>query len=163
MTRPPFDDRDGLIWYDGDLKPWREAKVHVLTHALHYASSVFEGERVYNTNIFKLTEHSERLIASGGIMGFEIPFGVKEIEKACRDVCEANGIGDGYVRPIAWRGSEMMGVSAQGNTIHLAVVFFPGSAHEGHLSSDQRLGASGPEDRPRSRQGGGALYDLYPL
>ncbi|HEC14831.1 MAG TPA: branched-chain amino acid aminotransferase [Rhodospirillales bacterium] len=125
MTRPPFDDRDGLIWYDGDLKPWREAKVHVLTHALHYASSVFEGERVYNTNIFKLTEHSERLIASGGIMGFEIPFGVKEIEKACRDVCEANGIGDGYVRPIAWRGSEMMGVSAQGNTIHLAVATWP--------------------------------------
>ncbi len=125
MTSPPFDDRDGLIWYDGDLKPWREAKVHVLTHALHYASSVFEGERVYSGAIFKLTEHSERLIASAGILGFEIPYGVEEIDKACRDVCEANGIVDGYVRPIAWRGSEMMGVSAQNNAIHLAVATWP--------------------------------------
>ena len=117
----PYHDRDGFIWLDGQLVPWRDAKVHVLTHALHYASAVFEGERAYNGEIFKLREHSERLIEGGRIMDFEIPYTAEQIDQACRDVISANNLSDCYVRPIAWRGSEMMGVSAQANKIHLAV------------------------------------------
>lgn len=121
MDSNAFDDRDGIIWYDGETKPWKDADVHVLTHGLHYASCVFEGERSYSGNIFKLREHSERLINSAKILGFEIPYSVEEIDAACIEVCELNGIVDGYIRPVAWRGSEMMGVSAQQNTIHLAI------------------------------------------
>jgi branched-chain amino acid aminotransferase len=121
MSVPPFDDRDGSIWFDGRLVPWRDAKVHVLTHALHYASAVFEGERAYNGVIFKCTEHSERLKESARLLDFEIPFSVAEIDSAKRLVLQSNGMKDAYVRPIAWRGSEMMGVSAQHNTIHLAI------------------------------------------
>ncbi len=121
MATQPYDDRDGLIWFDGDFMPWREANVHVLTHGLHYASSVFEGERMYGGQIFKLTEHTERLVGSAGILGFDIPWTIDEIDRACVEACRINGIVDGYVRPVAWRGSEMMGVSAQNNTIHLAI------------------------------------------
>jgi branched-chain amino acid aminotransferase len=121
MTSQPYDNRDGFIWYDGEMVPWRDAKLHVLTHGLHYASAVFEGERVYGGEIFKLTEHTERLHQSAKLLGFDIPFSVAEIDDACRKAVTANGIVDGYVRPIAWRGSEMMGVSAQQNTIHVAV------------------------------------------
>ena len=121
MTAEPFDQRDGFIWFNGELVAWREAKLHVLTHGLHYASAVFEGERVYGGEIFKLTEHTERLHNSGKILGFDIPFSVAQIDQACRDAVRANGIIDGYVRPIAWRGSEQMGVSAQNNKINLAV------------------------------------------
>jgi branched-chain amino acid aminotransferase len=106
---------------DGTLVPWREAKVHVLTHALHYASSVFEGERAYEGEIFKLTEHTERLVESARILDFEIPYSVAEIDQACRDVISANKLSDCYVRPVAWRGSEQMGVSAQNAKIHLAI------------------------------------------
>jgi len=121
MPSEGFHDRDGLIWYDGEMVDWRDANLHILTHALHYASSVFEGERVYAGNIFKLREHTERLINSADIMGFEIPYSAEEIDAACIQSCEANNIVDGYVRPIAWRGSEMMGVSAQEAKIHLAI------------------------------------------
>ncbi len=117
----PFDDRDGTIWYDGEMVPWRDAKVHVLTHGLHYASSVFEGERAYGGKIFKMEAHHERLLESGRILGFEIPYSREEIDSAAMQVLEVNGIVDGYLRPVAWRGSEMMGVSAQQNTIHLAI------------------------------------------
>ena len=117
----PYHDRDGLIWFDGALIPWRDAKVHLLTHALHYASSVFEGERAYEGEIFKLTEHSERLVESARILDFEIPYSVAEIDQACRDVIAANKLSDCYVRPVAWRGSEQMGVSAQNAKIHLAI------------------------------------------
>lgn len=117
----PFDDRDGSIWMDGKIVPWRDANTHVLTHGLHYASCVFEGERVYGGTIFKLNEHTERLFHSAEVMGFEIPFSVAEINEACNEVASLNGIVDGYVRPVAWRGSEMMGVSAQQNTIHVAI------------------------------------------
>lgn len=117
----PFHDRDGLIWLDGQLINWRDAKVHVLTHGLHYASAVFEGERAYDGEIFKLTEHNERLIAGGKIMDFDIPYSVAEIDQACRDVVAANKLSDCYVRPIAWRGSEQLGVSAQSTKIHLAI------------------------------------------
>lgn len=117
----PYHDRDGLIWFDGDMLPWRDAKVHVLTHALHYASAVFEGERAYDGEIFKLSEHSQRLIDGAKIMDFEIPYTVAEIDQACRDVIKANHLSDCYVRPLAWRGSEQMGVSAQMSKVHLAV------------------------------------------
>jgi len=121
MAGPAYDDRDGQIWYDGKLVAWRDAQVHLLTHALHYGSGVFEGVRMYGGKIFKLREHSERLIESAKIMGFEIPYDVDAIDAACVEACKANNITDGYLRPIAWRGSEMMGVAAQSNTIHLAV------------------------------------------
>ncbi len=117
----PYDDRDGWIWFDGALVPWREAEVHVLTHALHYASSVFEGQRAYGGEIFKLTEHSTRLRKSAALLGFEIPSSVDQIDAACREVLEAQGLVDAYMRPLAWRGSEQMGVSAQNSRIHLAI------------------------------------------
>ncbi|MBN34555.1 MAG: branched-chain amino acid aminotransferase [Rhodospirillaceae bacterium] len=117
----PFDDRDGKIWFDGKLIDWRDAQVHVLTHGLHYASSVFEGERSYGGTIYKAREHGERLFRSAEILGFEIPWSYEVLEKARYDVMAANGIVDGYIRPVAWRGSEMMGVSAQHNTIHVAI------------------------------------------
>jgi branched-chain amino acid aminotransferase len=122
MTDPrPYDDRDGWIWLDGALVPWREANVHVLTHALHYASSVFEGQRAYGGEIFKLTQHSTRLRKSAALLGFEIPWSADEIDAACREVLAANGLVDAYMRPLAWRGSEQMGVSAQKSRIHLAI------------------------------------------
>jgi branched-chain amino acid aminotransferase len=117
----PYDDRDGFIWLDGKLVPWRDAKIHVLTHAMHYASAVFEGERAYGGTIFKLREHSQRLIDSGRILGFEIPWTRDQIETACDAAVKAQNIKDGYVRPIAWRGPEQMGVSAQQTKIHMAV------------------------------------------
>ena len=116
-----FDDQDGQIWFDGALKNWRDVKLHVLSHGLHYGSCVFEGERVYNGNIFKLREHSERLITSAKTLGFEIPYSLEDIETATLATVEAQGYDDAYVRPVAWRGSEMMGVSAQQSTIHLAI------------------------------------------
>lgn len=121
MALVPFDDRDGLIWFDGAMVPWREAKIHVLSHGLHYASGVFEGERAYSGNIFKLRAHTERLIASGRILGFEIPYSADEIDDACRAVVAANGLTDAYVRPLAWRGTEQLSVSAQQTKIHLMV------------------------------------------
>ena len=121
MAGEPYDQRDGYIWIDGKMVSWRDAKLHVLSHGLHYASAVFEGERVYGGEIFKLTEHSERLHHSAKMLDFEIPYSVAEIDQACRDAVSANGIVDGYVRPIAWRGSEQMAVSAQKNTIHLSI------------------------------------------
>ena len=116
-----FDKFDGVIWYDGKLVPWTDAQLHVLSHGLHYGSSVFEGERAYGGEIFKCTEHSERLKRSAQVLDFEIPYTVAEIDAAKRLVLEKNGMANAYVRPIAWRGSEMMGVSAQTNTIHLAI------------------------------------------
>jgi len=121
MSATPFDQRDGWIWYDGQLVPWKDAKVHVLTHALHYGSSVFEGERAYGGEIFKSIQHAERLKKSAQILDFEIPYSVAEIDAAKRLVLEKNGQKDAYLRPVAWRGSEMMGVSAQHNKIHLAI------------------------------------------
>lgn len=121
MNAPTYDDRDGFIWFDGALVPWRDAKVHVLTHALHYASAVFEGQRCYGGRAFKMREHSQRLIDSGRMLGFEIPYKVEEIDAAILATIEANQMPDCYIRPIAWRGSEQMGVSAQKSKIHLAV------------------------------------------
>jgi len=121
MAGQNFDDRDGWIWYDGQMVPWRDAKAHVLTHALHYASAVFEGERAYGGKIFKSREHSERLKASARVLDFEVPYSVEEIDAAKLATLAKNGLVDAYIRPLAWRGSEMMGVSAQLNKIHLAI------------------------------------------
>ncbi|GGK54518.1 branched-chain amino acid aminotransferase [Salinarimonas ramus] len=121
MSPLPFDQRDGLIWVDGTFVPWAEAKLHVLSHGLHYGSSVFEGERAYGGLIFKSTEHSERLRRSAEVLDFEIPYTVAEIDAAKALVLSKAGLSDAYIRPVAWRGSEMMGVSAQSNTIHLAI------------------------------------------
>jgi branched-chain amino acid aminotransferase len=121
VDQQTFDDRDGFIWFDGELKPWREANVHVLTHALHYASSVFEGQRAYGGTIFKLHEHSERLVNSARLLGFEIPWSADEIDAACKQVLKANNMTDAYMRPVAWRGSEKMGVSPKGTKPHLAI------------------------------------------
>lgn len=118
---PPFDDRDGSLWYDGKLVPWREAKTHVLTHGLHYASCVFEGERIYSGRIYKHEEHVARLFESARILGMKIPYTEKEIYDACYEAARAQNIADGYVRPVVFRGSEMMAVSAQNAKIHVGV------------------------------------------
>lgn len=116
-----FDQQDGDIWYNGELVPWTESKLHVLSHGLHYASCVFEGERVYNGEVFKLREHTQRLIDSGKELGFDIPYSLEELEQATRDTVASQGYADAYVRPVAWRGSEMMGVSAQDTKINVAI------------------------------------------
>ncbi|MDB5405811.1 MAG: branched-chain amino acid aminotransferase [Rhodospirillales bacterium] len=124
MSILPFDDRDGVIWLDGRLVPWRNAQIHVLTHALHYASCVFEGERIYDGKVFKLREHSQRLIDSGRMLGFELPLSLEELMDATNETVEATGIPNGYVRPVAWRGPEQMGVAAQATKIHVAIAIW---------------------------------------
>ena len=121
MSVIPFDKREGYIWFDGQIVPWTDAKVHVLTHGLHYGSCVFEGERAYGGHVFKSTEHSERLHKSAGIMDFVIPFSVAELDEAKHKLLALNNMKDAYVRPVAWRGSEMMAVAAQHSTIHVAI------------------------------------------
>jgi branched-chain amino acid aminotransferase len=116
-----MDQRDGWIWFDGELKPWKDAKIHVLTHGLHYASTVFEGERAYGGEIFKSREHTERLIRSGKMLDFAIPYSADEIEAAKRLVLEKNNLTNAYVRPVAWRGSEELSVPGRNNKVHLAI------------------------------------------
>lgn len=117
----PFDKREGVIWWNGDFTPWAETKAHVLSHGLHYASSVFEGERAYDGAIFKSREHSERLARSCELLGFDLPVSVDALEAAKRETLERQGLENAYLRAVAWRGSEAMGISAQKNTIHLAI------------------------------------------
>jgi branched-chain amino acid aminotransferase len=121
MATQPFDNREGVIWMNGEFVPWADAKIHVLTHGLHYASAVFEGERAYGGVIFKLDEHTRRLHDSARILGFEIPYSVEAINQASQALLVKQGLADAYVRPIAWRGSEMMGVSAQQTRINVAI------------------------------------------
>jgi len=117
----PYDKRSGKIWYNNELVDWADAKIHILNHGLHYASCVFEGERVYNGAIFKLEEHTTRLFYSAKRMGIKIPYSEAEINNACKEIISVQNIKDGYVRPMAWRGSEMMAISAQQTKIHVAV------------------------------------------
>ena len=124
MTSKPFDNRDGIIWMNGNFIDWNDARCHIITQGMHYASAVFEGERLYNGSIFKSQEHTDRLLNSANVVGYEIPYKAEEIEKAKLQVIEAMGLVDGYIRPIAWRGTEMMGVSAQQNTIHFLIMIF---------------------------------------
>ena len=121
MDLLPFDKRSGKIWFNGEKVEWTDAKVHVLNHGLHYASCVFEGERVYDGEIFKLEEHTERLFYSASRMGLQIPYSQKEINQACKEMVLAQKVKNGYVRPLAWRGSEMMAISAQKNKIHVVL------------------------------------------
>lgn len=148
MALVPFDDRDGFIWWDGALKPWRDANLHVLTHGLHYASAVFEGERAYEGNIFRLRDHTDRLINSARILGFEIPYTAEQIDAACYETLRANKLTNAYVRPIAWRGTEMLAVSAQHTKIHLAIATWEWPSYFGDdRMSGIRLGMA-PWKRP---------------
>lgn len=121
----PFDKRDGVIWYNGQFRPWQDAKVHILNHGLHYASSIFEGERIYNGKIFKCSEHSKRLHKSAEILGFEIPYSVSDLDQFKKETAKKQNIIDGYMRVFAWRGSEKMAISAQHNKIHVAIACWP--------------------------------------
>lgn len=152
MALVPFDDRDGWIWWNGALVPWRDARPHVLTHGLHYASAVFEGERCYAGHIFRLRDHTTRLFASARILGFDIPYTEDEIDAACDATLRANNLTEAYVRPIAWRGSEMLAVSAQQTSIHVAIAawewprYFTGDPQGGRMAGI-RLGMA-PWKRP---------------
>lgn len=136
MDFVPFDDRDGWIWMDGHFVPWRDAKVHLLTHGLHYGSCVFEGERAYNGKVFESRRHSERLMRSAEILGMTPRFSVDEIEDAKKEAMSRNGFEDCYVRPLMWRGSELMGVSAQQTTIRAAIAVW----HWGNYFADKMSG-----------------------
>lgn len=136
MASTPFDQLDGEIWFNGKFVDWKDAKVHVLSHGLHYASSVFEGVRAYGGEIFKLREHTDRLIKSADYLGFEIPFSADQIDEACLEALKRQGLSDAYLRPIAWRGSEMMGISAQSNKINLAIAVW---AWPSYFDPEQRL------------------------
>lgn len=124
-TPQPFDKRDGYIWYNGEFVEWNESKTHILNHGLHYASCVFEGERIYNKKIFKCTEHSQRLGKSAEFLGFKLPYSVEELDEAKKAIAKKQNITDGYMRVFAWRGSEKMAISAQGNTINVAIACWP--------------------------------------
>ena len=127
-----YDDRDGFIWMDGELVPWRDARVHILTHAMHYASSVFEGERAYNGKIFKSREHSERLLKSGELLDMPIPYTVDQIEAAKEETLKASGLTDAYVRAVAWRGAgEDMGVASSRNPVRMAIAVWEWGAYYG--------------------------------
>ncbi len=121
METIPYDKRSGKIWFNGKTVEWQKANIHVLNHGLHYASCVFEGERVYDGEIFKLEEHTARLFYSAKRMGIEVPYSEKEINKACKEIVNIQNVQNGYVRPLIWRGSEMMAISAQKNKIHVAI------------------------------------------
>jgi branched-chain amino acid aminotransferase len=136
MAGVPFDRMTGKIWFNGAFVDWAQAQIHVLTHGLHYASSVFEGERAYGGEIFRLTEHTQRLHDSARMLDFTIPYSVEEIDAVCRELLVLNGLSDAYVRPVAWRGSEMMGVSAQNNRINVAVAVWEWPSY---FNPEQRL------------------------
>ncbi|WP_417583883.1 branched-chain amino acid aminotransferase [Pelagibacterium sp.] len=136
MATVPMDQRDGWIWYNGEMVPWKDAKLHVLTHGLHYASSVFEGQRAYGGEVFKLREHTERLIFSGKTLDFTIPYSAEEIDDACRQVLAKNNLVDAYMRPVAWRGSETLSVPARDNTVHLAIAAW---VWPSYFSTEERL------------------------
>ena len=129
MNSPPLDDRDGVIWYNGKLVPWREAKVHVLTHSLHYGNAVFEGARIYNGKVFKLTEHSARLVKSAKMLAYDLPYSVEQLDAATKLVLAENKLESGYVRPLAWRGAEVIGVSGIGTKVHVMIAAFPWGAY----------------------------------
>jgi branched-chain amino acid aminotransferase len=135
----PFDARDGSIWLNGEMVAWRDATLHVLSHGLHYASCVFEGERAYGGQVFKLTEHSQRLIDSGKLLGFDVPYTAAELDAATKAVIAANGVADCYVRPVAWRGSEQMGVSAQKSKINVAIASWEWGAYYSDLRLTRAL------------------------
>jgi branched-chain amino acid aminotransferase len=163
MTLVPFDDRDGWIWLDGSLVPWRDAQLHVLTHGLHYASAVFEGERAYRGNIFRLRDHTNRLLNSARLLMFDIPYSAEAIDAACRQVLAANNLTGAYVRPIAWRGTEQLAVSPTGTTVHVAIAawewpsYFEGERMAGIRMGEGRWRRPSPETAPTDAKATG-LY-----
>jgi branched-chain amino acid aminotransferase len=157
----PFDDRDGTIWYNGRLVPWREAKVHVLTHSLHYGNAVFEGERVYGGKVFKLTEHSRRLVHSAKMVAYDLPYSVEEIDAATRQVVAENKLQDGYVRPLAWRGAEVIGVSAIGTKVHVMIAAFPWGAYYGAQKAIRLVTSKWKRPHPDSSPAGSKCAGLY--
>jgi len=169
MSMLPYDDRDGWIWFDGQFTPWREAKIHVLTHGLHYASAVFEGERMYGGEVFKLAEHTARLFQSGRILDFEIPFTEAEINAATIATCSKNELTDCYIRPIAWRGSETIGVAAHNSRIHVAIAvwdwpsyFNPEQKRRGIELAWAKFKRPSPETAPTASKAAG-LYMICTL
>src|ERR1700755_430099 len=129
MAALPLDDRDGVIWFNGKLVQWRDARVHVLAHSLHYGNSVFEGARIYNGKVFKLSEHSARLIKSAKMLAYDLPYSVDELDAGTKLVVAENKLDSGYVRPLAWRGPEVIGVSAIGTKVHVMIAAFPWGAY----------------------------------
>lgn len=157
-----YADRDGVLWLDGELVPWREARLHVLTHGLHYGTCVFEGLRVYDGRIFKLREHTERLLHSGRELGLTIPFTTPQLESAARQVVAEMGIGDGYLRPVAWRGSDTMGMTARQGRVHTAIavwewphIFQAGAAETGITLLPSRWRRPGPASAPVTAKASG--------
>jgi len=156
----PFDDRDGVIWLNGKLVPWREAKVHVLTHSLHYGNAVFEGDRCYSGKVFKLTEHSRRLAHSAKMVGYELPYSTEELDAATKQVIAENRLQDGYVRPLAWRGAEVIGVSAIGTKVHVMISAFPWGAYY-ELKAIKLVTAKWKRPSPESSPAGSKCAGLY--
>lgn len=160
----PFDQRDGVIWYDGKFVPWKEAKLHVLSHGLHYASGVFEGMRAYGGKVFKMREHYERFHRSGELLDFKVPYSVEELTAATEELLKKMNAVDSYLRPVAWRGSEMMAISAQKTTIHVAIASWewPHSHDKNAVEQGIRLAISkwkrpSPETAPSASKAAG-LY-----
>ncbi|MER5888206.1 branched-chain amino acid aminotransferase [Streptomyces sp. NPDC001941] len=169
MSTPPLDDRDGVIWYDGRFVPWRDAQLHVLSHGLHYGGGVFEGERVYDGRVFKLTEHTERLHASARELGFQIPYSVEELDRATLELVARQGIRDGYVRPVAWRGSEQISVAGARASVHVALatwewphVFSEDAASLGIRLATSRWRRPAPDTAP-VRAKAASLYNICTL
>ena len=168
MIAVPYDQREGFIWLNGKLIPWGDARLHVLTHGLHYASAVFEGMRAYDGEIFKLTEHNQRLHDSAKILDLEIPYTVAELDKAAREAVRANTLSDAYVRPIAWRGSEQMGVAAQHTKTNVAIAawdwgsyFDPAARAKGPPAHLRPVPPPRSAHRAGQEQGDRPLYDLH--
>ena len=169
MTLPPFDDRAGVIWLDGRFVPWRDARLHVLTHGLHYGGGVFEGERVYDGEVFKLTEHTRRLHRSAAELGFRLPYSTGELDEATRELVRRQGIGNGYVRPVAWRGSEQMGVAGAGTSVHVAIatwewphLFAANATEHGIRLGTSRWRRPAPDTAP-VRAKAASLYNICTL
>ena len=167
MSAPglPFDQRDGVIWFNGTLVPWKDAKVHVLTHSLHYGNAVFEGARVYNGKVFKLSEHSARLVKSAKMLAYDLPYSVEELDAATKLVIAENHLEMGYVRPLAWRGPEVIGVSAVGTHVHVMISAFPWGAYYAQKSiklMTSRWKRPSPESSPAGSKAAG-LYIICTL
>jgi branched-chain amino acid aminotransferase len=161
----PLDDRDGVIWFNGKLIPWRDAKIHVLAHSLHYGNAVFEGARIYNGKVFKLTQHSARLIHSAKMLAYDLPYSVEQLDAATKQVVAENKLDSGYVRPLAWRGSEVIGVSAQGTKVHVMIAAFPWGAYYGQQAIKlvmSRWKRPSPESAPAGSKAAG-LYIICTL
>jgi len=169
MQMIPFDNRDGFIWFNGSLINWKEAKVHVLNHGLHYGSCVFEGVRIYNGNIFKLDEHIERLFRSAEILGLKIPYDLNEIIIQTKNIVKKQGVREGYIRPVVWRGSEMMAISAQKGSTNIAIAcwewpsyFSPEKLMEGIKLSLSKWARPSPLSAPTDSKAAG-LYMICSL